>query len=104
MLYFTHCSILIPSIVTVKIKNSSLKMAKSKSKYLLTANMAQFRQQHNKHLANMIIHNQHPDSCYIIQPLIYEESIEFRAYQKNIAESAYDKNTLVVLPTALGRS
>ena len=52
----------------------------------------------------MIIHNQHPDSCYIIQPLIYEESIEFRAYQKNIAESAYDKNTLVVLPTALGRS
>jgi ERCC4-related helicase len=52
----------------------------------------------------MIIHNQHPDSCYIIQPLIYEESIEFRAYQKNIAESAYDKNTLVVLPTALGKT
>ena len=52
----------------------------------------------------MIIHNQHPDSCYIIQPLIYEESIEFRAYQKNIAESAYNKNTLVVLPTALGKT
>jgi hypothetical protein len=35
---------LIPSIVTVKSKNSSLKMVKSKSKYSLTANMAQFRQ------------------------------------------------------------
>jgi ERCC4-related helicase len=52
----------------------------------------------------MIIHNQHPDSHYIVQPLIYEKSIESRAYQKNIVESAYDKNTLVVLPTALGKT
>jgi ERCC4-related helicase len=52
----------------------------------------------------MIINNQCPDSRYIVQPLIYEESIESRAYQKNIVESAYDKNTLVVLPTALGKT
>ena len=52
----------------------------------------------------MIIHSQHPDSDYIIQPLIYEESIESRTYQKNIVESAHDKNTLVVLPTALGKT
>ena len=52
----------------------------------------------------MITYDQHPDSCYIIQPLIYEKSIEFRTYQNNIAESAYDKNTLVVLPTALGKT
>jgi Fanconi anemia group M protein len=52
----------------------------------------------------MIIHSQHPDSNYIVQPLIYKESIESRAYQKNIVESAYDKNTLVVLPTALGKT
>jgi hypothetical protein len=49
MFYFTHYSILIPSIVTVKGKNSSSKMVKSKSKYSLAVNMAQFRQQHNKH-------------------------------------------------------
>jgi ERCC4-related helicase len=52
----------------------------------------------------MIIHSQHPDSHYIVQPLIYEESIESRVYQRNIVESAYDKNTLVVLPTALGKT
>jgi Fanconi anemia group M protein len=47
---------------------------------------------------------QHPDSYSNIFPLIYNESIEFRAYQKNIANSAYNKNTLVVLPTALGKT
>ena len=55
-----------------------------------------------KEAANMI--NQNPDSRYIVQPLIYEESIESRAYQMNIVESAYGKNTLVVLPTALGKT
>ena len=52
----------------------------------------------------MIIHSQHPDSHYIIHPLIYERSIESRAYQKNIAESAFDKNALVILPTSLGKT
>jgi ERCC4-related helicase len=52
----------------------------------------------------MIIHSYHPDSHYIIHPLIYEESIESRAYQENIVESAYDKNSLVILPTALGKT
>lgn len=36
--------------------------------------------------------------------LIYDESIEFRAYQKNITDAAYNKNTLVILPTALGKT
>lgn len=57
-----------------------------------------------KEFSRMITYDQHPESCYIIQPLIYEKSIEFRTYQNNIAESAYDKNTLVVLPTALGKT
>src|ERR671918_242795 len=39
-----------------------------------------------------------------ILPLVYNESIEFREYQKNIADSAYNKNTLVILPTALGKT
>jgi ERCC4-related helicase len=48
--------------------------------------------------------HRHPDSYSDISPLIYSESIEFRAYQKNIADSAYNKNTLVILPTALGKT
>ncbi|MPZ06492.1 MAG: DEAD/DEAH box helicase [Nitrososphaeraceae archaeon] len=52
----------------------------------------------------MFTPHQHSDSYPNISPLIYTESIEFRAYQKNIAESAYNKNTLVILPTALGKT
>jgi ERCC4-related helicase len=48
--------------------------------------------------------HQHPDSYSDISPLIYNESIEYRAYQKNIADSAYNKNMLVILPTALGKT
>ena len=48
--------------------------------------------------------HQHLNSYSDISPLICNESIEFRAYQKNIADSAYNKNTLVILPTALGKT
>ena len=48
--------------------------------------------------------HQHSDSYSDISPLIYNESIEFRTYQKNIADSAYNKNMLVILPTALGKT
>src|SRR5918995_1770687 len=48
--------------------------------------------------------HQRSDSYPNITPLIYSESIEFRAYQKNIADSAFNKNTLVILPTALGKT
>src|SRR5918996_3760918 len=41
---------------------------------------------------------------YIEHPLIWNNSIEFRQYQKNIAESASHRNTLVILPTALGKT
>ncbi|MGH9983029.1 MAG: DEAD/DEAH box helicase [Nitrososphaeraceae archaeon] len=30
--------------------------------------------------------------------------MEFRAYQQNIADSSYNKYTLVILPTALGKT
>jgi Fanconi anemia group M protein len=52
----------------------------------------------------MLTPHQHLNSYSDISPLIYNESIEFRAYQKNIADSAYNKNTLVILPTALGKT
>ena len=41
---------------------------------------------------------------FVSHPLLREESIEFRAYQNNICQSAIDKNTLVILPTALGKT
>lgn len=44
------------------------------------------------------------DSYSKISPLIYKESIEARTYQKNISSSVYNKNTLVVLPTGLGKT
>jgi ERCC4-related helicase len=52
----------------------------------------------------MLTPHQHSDSYSNISPLIYNESVEFRAYQKNIADSVYNKNTLVILPTALGKT
>lgn len=41
---------------------------------------------------------------YFNHPLIKKNSIEFRVYQNNISESARSKNTLVILPTALGKT
>ncbi len=41
---------------------------------------------------------------YVVEPLIWPNKIEYRSYQKRIAEQAKNKNTLVVLPTALGKT
>jgi ERCC4-related helicase len=41
---------------------------------------------------------------YFNHPLIKKDYIEFRVYQNNISESARNKNTLVILPTALGKT
>lgn len=45
-----------------------------------------------------------PTHTYIEHPLIWNRTIEFRQYQKNIADSATNHNTLVILPTALGKT
>ena len=37
-------------------------------------------------------------------PLIWPGKVEFRLYQKRIAEIASERNTLVILPTALGKT
>ncbi|AFU58890.1 putative ATP-dependent RNA helicase [Candidatus Nitrososphaera gargensis Ga9.2] len=37
-------------------------------------------------------------------PLVWEGTIDHRLYQKNIADAASHKNTLVILPTALGKT
>src|SRR6056297_2071080 len=41
---------------------------------------------------------------YINHPLLVKDKIRFRKYQNNIAKVAAKKNTLVVLPTALGKT
>jgi hypothetical protein len=41
---------------------------------------------------------------YATHPLIYPDIVEDREYQLRIAEAAADSNTLVVLPTALGKT
>jgi Fanconi anemia group M protein len=41
---------------------------------------------------------------YVEHPLVRSRTVEFRLYQKNIAEKVCKQNTLVILPTALGKT
>jgi ERCC4-related helicase len=41
---------------------------------------------------------------YVEDPLIQAETVETRLYQQTIAEKARQKNTMVILPTALGKT
>ncbi len=41
---------------------------------------------------------------YIEHPMVRSSAVEFRLYQKRIAEKAREQNTLVILPTALGKT
>ena len=41
---------------------------------------------------------------YVKHPLIKKDSIEYRSYQNNIANLAKNKNTMIILPTALGKT
>jgi ERCC4-related helicase len=49
---------------------------------------------------------QHPpfSPSFAEHPLLWDGAIEQRLYQKNIADAARHKNTLVILPTALGKT
>jgi ERCC4-related helicase len=41
---------------------------------------------------------------YVSHPLIFDATVEDREYQRSISRAAKDRNTLVVLPTALGKT
>ena len=41
---------------------------------------------------------------YVSHPLIFPNTVEDRDYQRRIVEAAIDQNTMVVLPTALGKT
>jgi Fanconi anemia group M protein len=43
-------------------------------------------------------------SKHLEHPLIWPKTVEFRLYQKRIADVASERNTLVILPTALGKT
>ena len=47
---------------------------------------------------------QESETQYFNQELIKKRCIEFRSYQDNISKSIRNKNTLVILPTALGKT
>lgn len=44
------------------------------------------------------------ETRYYNHPLLRKNALDFREYQKNISQSALNKNTLVILPTALGKT
>ena len=41
---------------------------------------------------------------HLEHPLLWPDTVGFRLYQKHIADAASQKNTLVILPTALGKT
>lgn len=41
---------------------------------------------------------------HVVHPLIRSKSVEYRKYQDVISKSASYKNTLVILPTSLGKT
>jgi superfamily II DNA or RNA helicase len=45
-----------------------------------------------------------PKASYVVHPLVREGVVEDREYQRRIVERALEANTLVVLPTALGKT
>ena len=56
-------------------------------------------------MVNLVTERNRPQpQQYFSHPLIKKDSIEFRLYQNNIFESVKNKNTLVILPTALGKT
>jgi superfamily II DNA or RNA helicase len=45
-----------------------------------------------------------PKASYVVHPMVREGAVEDREYQRRIVERALEANTLVVLPTALGKT
>jgi ERCC4-related helicase len=53
-------------------------------------------------VSNYYPNESHPN--YVEHPLLCNKLIEFRLYQNKIAEASRQKNTMVILPTALGKT
>ena len=57
-----------------------------------------------KHIVAVQMEASTPEPKYVSHPLVREGVIEDRAYQRKLVEDALKANTLVVLPTALGKT
>ena len=45
-----------------------------------------------------------PQQNFVVQPLIKANAVEYRKYQAEIVEKCLERNTLVILPTGLGKT
>jgi Fanconi anemia group M protein len=63
-----------------------------------------YRRTECKHILKVKEELSAPAPSYVVHPMVREGVVEDREYQRRIVERALDTNTLVVLPTALGKT
>jgi ERCC4-related helicase len=63
-----------------------------------------YRRVECKHILKVKEELSAPRPGYVVHPMVREGAIEDREYQRRIVERALEANTLVVLPTALGKT
>jgi Fanconi anemia group M protein len=63
-----------------------------------------YRHTECKHILKVKERLSAPGPSYVVHPMVREGVVEDREYQRRIVERALEANTLVVLPTALGKT
>jgi Fanconi anemia group M protein len=63
-----------------------------------------YRRMECKHILKVKEGLSAPKASYVVHPMVREGVVEDREYQRRIVERALEANTLVVLPTALGKT
>ncbi len=63
-----------------------------------------YRRNECKHILKVKKGFSAPGPSYVVHPMVREGVVEDREYQRRIVERALEANTLVVLPTALGKT
>jgi Fanconi anemia group M protein len=63
-----------------------------------------YRRMECKHILKVKEGLSAPKASYVVHPMVREGAVEERDYQRRIVERALEANTLVVLPTALGKT
>jgi ERCC4-related helicase len=63
-----------------------------------------YRRAECKHVLRVREELSAPKASYVVHPMVREGVVEDREYQRRIVERALEANTLVVLPTALGKT
>jgi Fanconi anemia group M protein len=63
-----------------------------------------YRRTECKHILKIKEGPSAPKAGYVVHPMVREGAVEDRDYQRRMVERALEANTLVVLPTALGKT